>query len=112
MEKMVYDFLDKYVGGGVNVSGEGRIYDPYDFMPINVYFIYSDNGTRVIQIKYKDNQPPSIVCEKRLGDVVSNFFSIDSVSSHAYISLWIKERNDIKDLCDLRKLIVGEPSSM
>ena len=111
VEDMVYKFLDNYVGEGVNISDEGRMYDPYDFMPVRIYFISSDNQTRIIKISYKEDKP-SIVYEKRLGDVVSNFFSIDSVSSHAYISLWIKERNNIKDLCDLRKLIVGVPSSM
>lgn len=112
VEEMVYKFLDNYVGEGINISDGARMYDPNDFMPVYFYFIYSDNGTRVIQIKYKDNQPPSIVCEKRLGDVVSNFFSIDSVSSHSYIGEWVKEKNDIGSLCDLRKLIVREPSSM
>jgi hypothetical protein len=109
VEDMVYEFLDKYVGKGINVSDEGRMYDPYDFMLMNVYFIYSDNNTRIIRISYKEDKP-SIVCERRLGDVVSNFFSIDSVSSHAHISSWFKNRNNIERLWDLRKLIVRDPS--
>ena len=111
MEKMVYDFLDMYVGEGINISDEGRMYDPNDFMPIRIYFIYSNNQTRIIKISYKEDKP-SIVCERRLGDVVSNFFSISMISSHSYIGEWFKERNDIKDLCDLRKLIIMDPISM
>ena len=111
MEKMVYEFLDKYVGEGVNVSDEGRMYDPYDFMPVRIYFISSNNQTRIIKISYKEDKP-SIVYEKRLGDVVSNFFSIDSVSSHAHISSWFKNRNNIESLWDLRKLIIMDPISM
>jgi len=105
----VYEFLDNYVGGGINISDGVRMYDPYDFMPMSVYFVSSDNQTSIIQIRYKvDN--PSIVYEKRLGDVVSNFFSIDSVSSHAHISRWLKERNNIESLWELKNLIPTNPS--
>ena len=106
---MVYKFLDNYVGEGINVSDEGRMYDPYDFMPVRIYFISSDNQTRIIKISYKEDKP-SIVYEKRLGDVVSNFFSIDSVSSHAHIGRWFKKRNNIESLWELKNLIPTNPS--
>ena len=109
VEDMVYKFLDNYVGEGINVSDEGRMYDPYDFMPVRIYFISSDNQTRIIKISYKEDKP-SIVYEKRLGDVVSNFFSIDSVSSHAHIGRWFKKRNNIESLWELKNLIPTNPS--
>lgn len=96
-------------GEGINISDGTRIYDPNDFMPMSVYFVYSNNETRIIQIRYKEDNP-SIVYEKRLGDVISNFFSIDSVSSHAYISSWFKGRNGIKNLSDFEKLIAMHES--
>lgn len=108
MEKMVYEFLDKYIGEGVNISDGARMYDPNDFMPVNIYFVSSDNNTRIIQIRYKEDNP-SIVFEQKLGNVVSSFFSISIVSSHGYISSWFKERNGIKSLWDLRKLIDMDP---
>jgi hypothetical protein len=109
MDKMVYQFLDKYVGKGVNVSDKTRMYDPYDFMPQDIYFISSDNNTRIIEIRFKDNVP-SLVYEQKLGGVVSNFFSISIVSSHTYISSWFKERNGIKNLRDFEKLIAMHES--
>jgi hypothetical protein len=109
MEEIVYEFLDKYIGEGVNVSDKVRMYDPYDFMPHDIYFIFSDNNTRIIQIRIK-NDVPSLVYEQKLGSVVSNFFSISIVSSHAYISSWFKERNGIKNLRDFEKLIAMHES--
>ena len=109
VEDMVYKFLDNYVGEGINISYGAHMYDPNDFMPVNIYFVYSDNETRIIQIRYKENNP-SIVYEQRLGDVVSNFFSIDSVSSHVHISSWFKKRNNIESLWDLKNLIPTNPS--
>jgi hypothetical protein len=104
VEDMVYEFLDKYVGKGINISDGARMYDPNDFMPVNIYFVYSDNETRIIQIRYKEDNP-SIVYEQRLGDVISSFFSISKISSHGYISSWFKERNGIESLWDLKKFI-------
>ena len=104
MKEIVYEFLDKYVGKGVNVSDKTLMYDPYDFMPQDIYFISSDNNTRIIEIRYKNNVP-SLVYEKKLGSVVSNFFSISMVTSHSYISSWFKERTGIKSLRDFEKLI-------
>jgi hypothetical protein len=105
MEKMVYQFLDKYIGEGVNISDKALMYDPYDFMPQDIYIIFSDNNTRIIQIRFKDNVP-SLVYEQKLGSVVSNFFSISMITSHSYISSWFKERNGIKNLLwDLKKII-------
>jgi hypothetical protein len=104
MKEIVYEFLDKYVGKGVNVSDKTLMYDPYDFMPVNIYFVYSDNHTRIIEIRYKDDTP-SIVYTQKLGNIVSNFFSISIVSSHSYISSWFKERNAINTLWDLKKFI-------
>lgn len=104
MEKIVYEFLDKYIGEGVNVSDKARMYDPYDFMPVDIYFVYSDNHTRIIEIRYKDDVP-SLVYVQKLGEVVSNFFSISIISSLSYISSWFKERNGINGLWDLDKFI-------
>ena len=109
MEEIVYKFLDNYVGKGINISDGARMYDPNDFMPVNIYFVYSDNNTRIIQIRYK-NDKPSIVCDKRLGDVVSNFFSISMITSNSYISSWFKGRIGIKNLSDFEKLIAMHES--
>jgi len=105
MDKMVYQFLDKYIGDGVNVSDKVLMYDPNDFMPQDIYFISSNNNTRIIEIRFKDNVP-SLVYEQKLGSVVSNFFSISMITSHSYIISWFKERTGIKDLLwDLKKII-------
>jgi len=109
MEEIVYEFLDMYVGEGVNVSDKVLMYDPYDFMPQDIYFISSDNNTRIIEIRYKNNVP-SLVYEKKLGSVVSNFFSISMVTSHSYIGSWFKERTGIKSLRDFEKLIAMHES--
>ena len=105
MEEIVYEFLDKYIGEGVNVSDKVLMYDPYDFMPVDIYFICSDNNTKIIEIRFKNNQPPSIEYVKKLGNIVSNFFSISKITSHSYIGSWFKERNGIKSLWDFEKLI-------
>jgi hypothetical protein len=109
MDKMVYQFLDKYIGEGVNISHKTRMYDPNDFMPHDIYFISSDNNTKIIQIRIK-NDVPSLVYEQKLGGVVSNFFSISMITSHSYISSWFKERNGIKNLWDFEKLIAMHES--
>jgi hypothetical protein len=109
MEEIVYEFLDMYVGEGVNISHKTRMYDPNDFMPHDIYFISSDNNTKIIQIRIK-NDVPSLVYEQKLGGVVSNFFSISMITSHSYISSWFKERNGIKNLLDFEKLIAMHES--
>jgi hypothetical protein len=109
MKEIVYEFLDKYIGEGVNVSDKVLMYDPYDFMPQYIYFISSDNNTTIIQIRIKDNVP-SLVYEQRVSDVVSNFFSVSMITSHSYISSWFKERYNIKNLRDFEKLIAMHES--
>jgi hypothetical protein len=110
MKEIVYEFLDKYIGEGVNVSDKARMYDPYTFMPQDIYFVYSDNNTRVIEIRYSIDGNTSIVYVQKLGDIVSNFFSISMVTSHSYISSWFKERTGIKSLRDFEKLIAMHES--
>jgi len=104
MKEIVYEFLDKYVGKGVNVSDKTLMYDPYDFMPQDIYFVYSDNNTKIVEVRFKNNVP-SLVYTQKLGGVVSNFFSISMITSHSYIISWFKERNGINTLRDFEKLI-------
>jgi hypothetical protein len=110
MEEIVYEFLDKYIGEGVNVSDKVLMYDPYTLMPQNIYFISSDNNTTIIQIRYSIDGTPSLVYEQKVSDVVSNFFSVSMITSHSYISSWFKERYNIKNLWDFEKLIAMHES--
>jgi hypothetical protein len=86
MEKTIYNFLDTYVGGGINISKGAVVYNPYTFSPCMGLFINSDSGVEVITIK--DNvMSPSI----KLIFILKSFFIIDKYTSFYYIQKWFSD---------------------
>jgi hypothetical protein len=86
LKKVVYQFLDGYVGDGINVETETR--PTYDILHIrrritrnNVYYIYFNKGILILIFKVCNNGLITIFRGVELCNMVSDFFSLQDDES-------------------------------
>lgn len=110
LKKVVYQFLDGYVGDGVNVETETRpTYDPlrirWKITRNNVYYIYSNKGILILIFKVCNNGLITIFRGVELCNMVSDFFSLQDDESMRYVREWFADKYDMKKVNDLLKFI-------
>lgn len=97
MKKVIYKFLDEYVGEGVNcklaIPAFGRTsWDNWE--------VLSNNGTMILWFMVK-NDMFKLFRSESLCKKIEGYFGIESSESWKYIRDWFGERNEIKQIGDL-----------
>jgi hypothetical protein len=103
MEKIIYRFLDEYLGDGVSYERE-----PINFFirePESVdsgyrYSIYSNNHRTVILVVnhfHKDGSAINIFGGYSLTNTVSRFFDIGTESAQSIIKNWFMDKYNFKN---------------
>lgn len=115
LKKVVYRFLDEYVGDGVTAKPptfQYNLYSQYDFTPKsakNTYHLYSDNGTLILFfISHNGGEKLTLFRGRALCSTVSGYFNISDDESMIYVREWLADKYDIKKVSDLLKFIPVE----
>jgi len=98
MKEIVYEFLDMYVGGGVNIiKREGVQIRNILFTDSNyeAYNVESNNGTIILYFIPNSIGDVKIYPAYNLYITVSNMFSIAPLESKEYLREWFREKNNI-----------------
>ena len=109
MRKMVYKFLDGYVGEGANCSPFTNAFtnalrtwsEKYN----EKYNVTSDNGTLILWFIVRADEV-KVYRSESLCRKIEGYFGIDPNESWKYIRDWFGDRQQIKVLSDLLKLIL------
>ena len=101
MEKMVYKFLDEYLGDEVSCK-KTRVTDRYD-----TYNILSKKNKSIIMIFRVHRKEGDIVIFRsdRLNYTVSSFFDLEPKIGMSIIRDWFGNKHDINKVKDLIKFI-------
>jgi len=100
-KETIYKFLDEYVGGGANCS---PIVSEFSFWA-EKYDVTSDNGTSILWFIVRTDQV-KVYRSESLCRKIEGYFGIDPNESWKYIRDWFGDRQQIKVLSDLLKLIL------
>jgi hypothetical protein len=102
VKDMVYQFLDKYVGGGVNITLRewNNILYPPEYRK-KMYDVRSDNGTLVLYFSSNYIGGVDLFFSISLLETMGNMFSLSRKQCKEYIRLWFCEKNNIKDYREL-----------
>ena len=104
MKDKIYKFLDEYVGDGTlcepRPSGLFRTWSEN-------YDVRSSNGTLIVWFSIRQDMV-KVYRSELLCDKIEGYFGVPNEESWKYIRDWFGERNNIKVLSDLLKLIVKE----
>lgn len=98
MEKVIYNFLDEYCGGEIDV---------YVFSKSNRVEIYSKKGrTMILWFTYNGNKNNIKIWRgPKLTKLISAWFGINEDDATHYIKVWFGERKSIQKVSDLLKFI-------
>jgi hypothetical protein len=111
LKKVVYKFLDEYVGDGATAKPPPyrlNLYNPCTFInepANNIYDLYSDNGTLILVFRVYDDGRIAIYRGRELCLTVSGYFIISDDDSMIYVREWFADKYDMKKLSDLLKFI-------
>jgi hypothetical protein len=109
MKKLLYKFLDEYVGNGVRAVKEHIIFNPYTFMPderVKRYNLISDRNILILFFQvWDDENKIKIYRGNKLCDTLSGYFGISSDNSMNYVRDWFADKHDMKKVSDLLKFI-------
>jgi hypothetical protein len=100
MKDIVYNFLDKIIGGDVKcrVISKGKNYTHYA--------IFSISGTLILDFRvFEDLDRIAIFRSSKLCDTVSGFFGIDDQESARYIKFWFGDKHGLNKIGDIKKFI-------
>lgn len=103
MEKIIYKFLDKYVGKEFQISVSDEIDALDHFCLVKVIKLRSMiSSVDIMRLVYKQNQKmPVIVYGEKLGENISNFFSVNIISAHRYVQTWFRGNYNLKTIEDI-----------
>jgi hypothetical protein len=101
MKKMVYKFLDEYLGDEViciKIGSTNRY---------NSYEIFSKKNKSVILIFKVHHKEGDIVIfrNEKLTNTISSFFNLDPKSGMSLIRDWFADKHDINKVKDLMKFV-------
>lgn len=107
MEKIVYKFLDKYIGKEFQISVNDEIDALDHFCLVKVIKLSSMiNQVDIMRLVYKQNQiKPFIVYGANLGECISNFFSVDIGSAHRLVQTWFRGNYNLKSIEDIDRFV-------
>ena len=101
MKKMVYKFLDEYLGDKVTCikrSSTSR-YNSY-----NIFSKKNKSLILIFRVHYKEGDIV-IFRNEKLNDTVSSFFNLDPNSGMSLIRDWFADKHDINKVNDLMKFV-------
>ena len=101
MKETIYKFLDEYVGEGVSCS---PIVSEFIRTWTEKYDVTSDNGTLILWFIVRTDQV-KVYRSESLCRKIEGYFGIDPNESWKYIRDWFGDRQQIKVLSDLLKLV-------
>ena len=101
MKERIYKFLDEYVGEGTNWTLRHQDLfrtwsDSYEFV--------SNNGTMILWFSIRHDNV-KVFRSEELCRKIEGYFNVPSDESWKYIRDWFGQRNNIKVLSDLLKII-------
>jgi hypothetical protein len=102
MRKMVYKFLDEYLGDEVTCIKTGSTNRCYS------YDIFSKKNKSIIlsfKVYYHNERGIAIFRGDKLNDIVSNLFSMGNEESTSIIRDWFADKHDIVKVKDLMKFV-------
>jgi hypothetical protein len=109
MEKLVFNFLDKYVGEGIKV----RIIEVPALDPLSnswclrdAHFVISYNRTLIMTLNQTRSGSFDPTYSKHLLEVMSLMFSTTNLQSKEYLIIWFCNKHNIKDYMQLLKFVV------
>ena len=106
LKKVVYKFLDEYVGDGATAKPPPyrlNLYNPCTFInepANNIYDLYSDNGTLILVFRVYDDGRIAIYRGRELCSTVSGYFNISDDDSMRYVREWFADKYDMKKVSD------------
>ena len=103
----IYKFLDEYVGEGANCSPFVNVFRTWT----EKYNVTSNNGTLILWFIVRNDEVKVYRSESLCGKI-EGYFGIDPNESWKYIRDWFGDRQQIKVLSDLLKLIVYEQTDI
>ncbi len=101
MKEKIYKFLDDYVGGGTTCE---IMYSPLRTWT-DTCEIKSDSGVLILWFQVKSDQV-KVYRSDSLCKKIEGYFPVENTESWKYVRDWFGERNKIKVLSDLLKLII------
>ena len=115
LKKVIYKFLDGYVGDGINVKNTSTpVYDLYkQTWKINkdTYGLYSNKGILILSFKVCKNDSISIFRGLELCNMICRFFSVCDDDAMRYVREWFADKHNINKISDLTKFIPDPISS-
>lgn len=101
MKKMVYNFLDEYLGDEVTCKKSGST-DRY-----NTYYIFSKKNKSLILFFRVHHKEGDIVIFRgdKLNDTVSSYFNGEPKEVMSIIRDWFGDKHDINKVKDLMKFV-------
>ena len=108
LKKVIYKFLDGYVGDGIKVKkGAVRVHDPKTFLTIygGLYSIYSNKGVLILSFKICENDSIVTFRGLQLCNMICRFFSVGDDEAMRYVRNWFNDKHNINKISDLTKFI-------
>ena len=106
MEKIVYKFLDDYLGDEVFYE-KGPLYNPHTFEMCNGYHIYSKkNNTLILLLFTKYSEHADINYGNYLTGTVSRFFDIYANNATDIIKNWFIDKHNLEKVPDILSSIL------
>lgn len=104
VEKLVYKYLDHYVGE-IEVEHKTVMLNPYTFSPEYRTSLYGKYGETVCQIRELDDYHIKVHGGHILCEIISNIFCLDIDISWTLILKWLLKKNEMTDEQELKKFI-------
>jgi hypothetical protein len=101
MEKIIYKFLDYYLGDEVSYEKGITIYNPHTFDRGIRYHIYSKKNNTLILLFTNYTERSDINYGDYLTGTVSRFFSMDTVNTTKVIKNWFMDKHNLKEVSDI-----------
>ena len=104
MKKLVYKYLDHYVGE-IKVLEKTVMLNPYTFSPEFRTTLYGKYGETVCDIRHLDDDYIQVHGGHTLSKIISDTFYLDIDTSWTFILNWLLEKNEMTDKQELKKFI-------
>jgi hypothetical protein len=104
MENLVYKFLDKYAGEGLNVSFTPTLYNPYNFLPERWLVFKTDSDVQVIRVKQTEDGMRKESNPKLMKHLIG-FIPIDEQTARDSIYNWFCKKHNLNSDEDFLKLL-------